>query len=303
MDNLTLLKKKILVTGGNGFLGKNLIKKLISEKAVVYSLDLNESSEVEDVKYYQANLKDKEEIKRIINEIKPAIIFHLAAILDRTRDFSEAENIYEVNLFGTINLLQALKDMDYEKFIFTSTSEVYGGNNISAPFKETCDFVPASPYSLSKYAAEMAIRSFSNLYNKKFIIFRVFNFYGEGMPESFFLPQLINKLKKGEDFDMTKGEQKRDIIHIDAVLEALILSSKIEVNNEVINICSGKGLTIKEIAITLKQKLNSNSKINIGAIPYRDNEIWEMVGDNLKLQTILGLTNATLLKGILNHKL
>jgi len=123
------------------------------------------------------------------------------------------------------------------------------------------------------------------------------------MPESFFLSQLINKLKKGEDFDMTKGEQKRDIIHIDAVLEALILSSKIEVNNEVINICSGKGLTIKEIAITLKQKLNSNSKINIGAIPYRDNEIWEMVGDNLKLQTILGLTNATLLKGILNHKL
>ncbi len=294
MDKINLSGKKILVTGGNGYLGEKLISRLLKEKAKVFSLDLQVESSNKDVEYYKADLRNKEKINNIIQEIEPSIIYHLAASLERTRDFSNVEDVFEINLFGTINLLNALKDINYEAFIFTSTSEVYGGNNTRPPFKENDDFVPASPYSLSKYSAEMAVRNFSELHHKKFIILRLFNFYGKDMSSNFFLPQLINKLKRGENFDMTKGEQIRDFIHIDDVLQALIQTSVEDTHNEVFNVCSGKGITLSELTVKLKKYFNSTSTINFGAIQYRDNEVWEMIGDNSKIKGKLNLTITSL---------
>jgi len=290
LDKINLKQKRILVTGGNGYLGNKLIERLIFEKAIVYSIDIQENSKSKDATYYKVDIRNKEELTKIIGEINPEIIFHLAASLNRERDFSNVESVFEINLFGTINLLQALKNINYEKFIFTSTSEVYGGDKIKSPFKEYDNFVPASPYSLSKYSAEMAISSFSELNAKKFIILRLFNFYGEGMSTEFFLPQLILKLKSGESFDMTLGEQVRDFIYVNDVIEALLLSIRVDVNNQIFNVSSGIGKTIKEIAIELKKQLKSNSRINLGSLPYRGNEVWEMIGDNSKFTKIFGFT-------------
>lgn len=290
MDKINLKGKRILVTGGNGYLGRNLIKKLLSQGALVSSLDIQKNSVNEGIVYYQVDIREEKALLKVISHINPQLIYHLAAIIDRVRDFSKVNAILEVNLKGTINILNSLKNINYENFIFTSTSEVYGGKKIKAPFKEADVFIPASPYSLSKYNAEMAIKTFSELYNKNYTILRLFNFYGEDMPKSFFLPQLIEKLKNDEDFDMTFGEQKRDFLHVTDILKAMILAIDIEAYNELFNVCSGNGKTIKEIALDLKQLLKSKSDINFGKLPYRNNEVWEMIGDCSKLKQRLNFS-------------
>ena len=287
MDTKNLKDKRVLITGGSGYLGHKVIETLLSLKALVYSIDIKDDFQYPGVSYHHVNLLDINAVSDAVRKIQPVFIYHLAASLDRTRDFSFVNVIFDTNLIGTVNLLNALKECEYKNFIFVSTSEVYGGKSLKPPFKEDDNIIPASPYSLSKYCAEMSIKTYSKIYSKNYTILRLFNFFGKDMPKSFFLPQLIDKLKKGEDFNMTGGEQIRDFLYVDDVLQAMVLSTSVNAYNEVFNVCSGYGKTIKEVAFEIKKKLNSKSKINIGALPYQENEVWEMTGDNSKIKKIL----------------
>ena len=301
MDNIKFKNKRVLITGGNGYLGGKLAKELLTKGALVISIDIQSNSLCKDVEYFKVDLTDFNQLNDVVHKVAPDLIYHLAATLDRTRDFVLTNKIFQVNVNGTINLLNALKNVNYERLIFTSTSEVYGGNKVNVPFSEDDNFVPASPYSLSKYCAEMSIRTFSEINKKNFIILRLFNFYGNDMSNSFFLPQLIEKLKRNIDFDMTLGEQKRDYLHINDIIETLLLSSKIETKNEIFNVCSGVGISLRELAIKLKSSLKSKSKINFGAIPYRENEVWEMIGNNEKISKIGFKENINFLDNIENE--
>lgn len=284
---IDLKDKTILVTGGSGYLGQKFIEKLLEMEAMVHCIDIIDNFKRKNVSYHKVDLLNIEDLNDIVKKINPTIIYHLAASLNRTRDFSEANTLLAINLTGTVNLLNAIRECAYNNFVFVSTSEVYGGNTIKAPFKEEDNFIPASPYSLSKYCAEMSLKTYSKIYSKNFTILRLFNFYGSNMPKNFFLPQLTNKLKRNEDFDMTNGEQIRDFLHIEDVIEAMILSTSIKAYNETFNVCSGKGESIKEIAIKIRKHLNSKSKINFGALPYQGNEIWDMRGNNDKIKNLL----------------
>jgi len=288
MDNVNLKGKKILVTGGNGFLGRNFINKLVALKAEVHSFDILINLHNPRVENHQIDLTNETLLKEKVNAIQPHIVFHLAASLNRTRDFSKANNLFKTNLTSTINLLNALENVSYENFIFVSTSEIYGGSLIQSPFKEYDDFVPASPYSLSKYCAEISVKTHSSIYAKNFTILRLFNFYGKNMPKSFFLPQLIEKLENNIDFDMTLGEQKRDFISVNDVCQAMLLACSKKAYLQTFNVCSGEGKSLKTLALEFKKLLNSNSRINFGAIPYRKNEVWDMTGDNSRIKDALG---------------
>lgn len=283
MGNINLENKRVLITGGKGYLGSHLIDALKKEKAQIYEFSLEPS---ENEREYQVDITNQEEVVKVINEIQPQIIFHLAASLDRRRDFDNYERIMNINVQGTLNLLRALQNVDYENLIFTSSSEVYGNND--SPFREEQALMPTSPYSLSKVYGEHLIRTFSDVYNKNYTILRLFNFYGADMSESFFIPQLIKTLRRGEDFGMTKGEQVRDFIYVDDIVDALLLSAKSEAAyRNIFNVCSGKGASMKELAQEVENKIEDGGKIIYGAIPYRDNEVWEMIGDNTKIEKVL----------------
>ena len=278
-----LKNKKILVTGGTGYLGSRLVKALELEGTDVFVLDLNVKNKKQ---YYSVDITDAAEITKVISKIKPQIIFHLAASLDRSRDFAGSKAV-KINYEGTLNLLISLKDILYENFIFTSTSEVYGNNK--APFNETQIPDPVSPYSLSKVFAEHTLKTISALHQKNFTILRVFNFFGEAMPPNFFIPQLIESLRKGESFKMTKGEQVRDFLLVDDIIQAMILSAKNEkAKNEIFNVCSGKGVTLKDLVIEFNKQMKKENAIEFGALPYRENEVWNMVGSNAKIRKLLG---------------
>lgn len=281
---------RILVTGGVGYLGSNLISQLIHKGCEdVHSIDL-ESTEKKNpnITFHQVNLLEASSLSDIVKKINPTLVYHLAANLNRSRDFSNVKLLMDVNFTGTVNLLTALEDIPYNNFIFTSTSEVYGGKAITPPFRETDDFIPASPYSMSKYCAEVALKTFSEIKEKNYTILRMFNFLGSSMPTNFFPSQLKEKLKHNKDFSMTLGEQVRDYLYLNDVIEALLLAGMTDKTNEVYNVCSGQGVSIRELAEKAKTIMGSNSKIHYGAIPYRDNEVWNMVGDNSKIKDCLG---------------
>lgn len=271
-------------------MGRNLISQLIQHgcKAVHY-IDLESSAELKpNTTFHQVNLLDASSLSNTVKDINPTLVYHLAANLNRSRDFSNVKQLMDVNFTGTVNVLTALETIPYNNFVYTSTSEVYGGEAITPPFKETDDFIPASPYSMSKYCAEVALKTFSEIKGKKYTILRMFNFLGSNMPTNFFPSQLKEKLRLNEDFSMTLGEQVRDYLYLNDVIEALLLAGKTDKTNEVYNVCSGQGLSVRELAEKAKTIMGSNSTIHYGAIPYRDNEVWNMVGDNSKITDRLG---------------
>lgn len=284
MDKIDFKGKRVLVTGGNGYLGSHLVTELEKCNAEVFVIDFLSKGRSNE---FNVDITDKEKIHEIISEIRPHLVFHLAAILNRERGFIGFEQTMSVNFNGTLNLLLALRATECEKFIFTSTSEVYGGN--VAPFTEDMVLQPVSPYSITKSFAETVIRSFSKLYNKNYTILRVFNFYGDNMPSHFFISDLIESLKTKDVFKMTKGEQARDYIHVSDVIQALILSAvNSDADKETFNVCSGKSVSLLEMVVAYKEVLKSDCILDIGAIPYRENEIWNMVGDNSKIKEKLG---------------
>jgi len=237
--------------------------------------------------HFVANITKSVEVEAVIEKVKPDYVFHLAALIDRDRSFSGLDKMMSVNVKGTAVLLEALKDVDYKQFVFVSSSEVYG--NVESPFSENMVPKPVSPYSLSKLMAEHLVGTFSDLNQKPYAIARVFNFFGPGMPEQFFIPELINTLKKGETFKMTKGEQKRDFLYVEDVVTALCemaLSEK--ANKQLVNVCSGEGTSIASLALTAKEAMQSEAEIQMGAIDYRPNEVWEMIGDRKKLDEVTG---------------
>lgn len=302
MGHIVLKDKKVLVTGGCGFLGSHLVKRLLQEKAQVSVIDLKEGDH-EEVTYYKVPLNAVNQLRDIIADVAPEVIFHLAADLNRRRDFNLAPELLDTNLRGTVHLLNALKSISYERFVFVSTSEVYGGNHLKAPFKETDPVHPASPYSLSKYAAEVALRTYSEMEQKPFTILRLFNFFGPGLADHFFMSQLISALRRAAPFDMTGGEQKRDFLFVDDVIEALIAALGAPAKNDLFNVCSGQGHELKTMALTLRELLQSSSVINFGALPYRPNEIWNMVGDRQKIKAVLNWEPKYSLREGLQHLL
>ncbi len=283
MGAINIKNKRVLVTGGNGYLGSFLVKALEKENANVFVVSRNAELLYN---HFAVDITDFDAINSVVQEIQPDIVFHLAANISRNRDFAIYTDMAKVNVMGTLNLLQALQNLDTH-FIFTSSSEIYGNNE--SPFHENQLPKPVSPYSLSKVNAEMLIQTYCLNHNKKFTNLRIFNFYGERMPEDFFIPQMINSLKREEDFLMTKGEQTRDFLYVDDVVEALLLTAtNTNSYNETMNVCSGKGTKLSELATEVNEKMNAKAKIILGAIPYRDNEVWEMIGDNSKIKQKLG---------------
>ncbi|MHC1706501.1 MAG: NAD-dependent epimerase/dehydratase family protein [Bacteroidales bacterium] len=286
-------RKSILITGGGGYLGSKLLEGALPSSADFFILDrhFNELStslanKNSNVSLIQADLTVSGELTETLQAVNPDLVFHFAALLDRSRDFSIYEKLYAVNVLGTLNLLEALKDVPYSGFYFAGTSEVYGSVN-PVPFLENMTPEPLSPYSLSKVMAENLIRTYSDIHNKPWVITRIFNFFGPGMPENTFIPQLFSSLKYGKPFIMTPGEQKRDYLFIDDLIYYLLsLSENTSIRGEIVNICSGESWSMKEIAEHVR--LLSGGKLQISStLPYRTNELWDNKGDNRKLLSML----------------
>jgi len=237
----------------------------------------------------------------VIKDISPEIVFHLAANIDRTSEFDIIRNMISVNLVGTLNLLESLENISScQSIIVAGTSEEYGNNQV--PFKEYYKEDPVSPYSFSKVCASYLSKMLFNVYKLPIIVLRPTLAYGPGQEGTMFIPTLIKTLLCDEKFMMTSGEQTRDFIFIDDLVNAYVRAGVSEGHfGEIFNIGAGKAYKIREVACRIASFLNKQNFLKIGAKDYRKSEIMSYFVDISKAKKLLNWTPMVSLEEGLKH--
>ncbi|MDB4189532.1 NAD(P)-dependent oxidoreductase [Candidatus Pelagibacter sp.] len=263
---------KILVTGGAGFIGSYLIKNLIDKKHKILSVDnlcaigaipyIHPKS-----KFIKGDISDKKVLKNI-KKWKPEVIYHLAAQSGGETAYDDPKKDYLINGFGTYQICKLAKELKVKRFIYTSTTAVYGSNS-KREINEKEQIKPDSLYGISKFAGEMFVNQIFKKTKTKSIIFRLFNTYGPG--------ENLNFLKKGmvsiylsyvwkNRPILIKGslDRIRDLNYVEDVV--YILSEAININikkTETVNLSSGKSYTVKKI---IEEIILASKKKNIKII-------------------------------------
>lgn len=278
-------KRAILITGASGFVGLNACDFFLKNGWIVYGL-VDKGDVPNGVKKVRVDLLDFKKLKIEINKIKPSVILHLGAYVVLDRNYAVACMCIDVNIKGTLNLIEAVKNLPLKKFIFFSTEEVYGENR--TPYKETQIPMPPSPYAVSKLAAENLCLLYHNLYNVPAVIMRIATIFGYHQPEARFIPGMMIKATKHEPLLLNSGKNKRDYLFIDSLLEAIDSAIKTkEVDGEIFNIGHSKSISGKMLAKKVVELSGSSSKIILNSFPDREGESKEWAMDNQKAKRIL----------------
>ena len=290
MENTSLLvknfrNKKILVTGGAGFIGSHLVNKLVNLKSKV-TVTVKYNSIIDNqrlinvwnkISVIESDLRNTDSVLSLKNK-KFDYIFHLAAYNHVGDSFTHISEAINSNLFSTINLLE--HGPEYKKFIHMGSSEIYGSQK-KIPFNISEMPNPMSPYAIGKYSSELYSILKNKIEKRNLICLRPFNTFGPFQSEKAIIPEIIIKCLMGKPVLTTPGEQTREFNYVDNIIEAMLLtSSKLKNFDRPINIGSNKPIKIKNLVKKIHLLTNSKSKLKIGKINYRPNEIWKMQADN-----------------------
>jgi nucleoside-diphosphate-sugar epimerase len=238
-----------LVTGGCGFIGKSIAKRLLESGEKVRVLDID-IKPFEGVEFFEGDIRDRNLVKDGVKGVE--YIIHCAAISSVADSIRDPAESHQTNLTGTVNLLIAARDYGIKRFIFASSAAVYG-DTPSLPKKERDLPSPNSPYAVEKLCCEAYCRLFSELYGLSTLSLRCFNVYGPGQsPDSQYsgvITRFIYALIEGKNpVIYGTGEQTRDFVYIDDVVDAYILAAKEgEGRGEVYNIGSGRETSINQL--------------------------------------------------------
>jgi nucleoside-diphosphate-sugar epimerase len=299
--------RKILVTGGAGFVGSHLIPQLLMNGHSITVLDNLSTGKIENLKgsvdhpkftFYQADITDGS-LTNIFEGIDAVI--HLAAAIDVSASVTDPTHNNKVNVDGTFNMLHAAVRNRVKKFVFASSTAVYGETK-SLPIQENSVPQPISPYAASKVAGEAYCNAFSHCYGIETIALRFFNIYGlrsENSPYSGVITKFLQKTINGETLTIdSDGEQIRDFIHIDDVVRATLLALKTDGHkHEVFNVCTGTQTSINQLVATVKQV--TGKKISVKYGPARLGDIRINVGNPAKAtEGLLFKANVDLVKGL-----
>lgn len=298
----------IVVTGGAGYIGSHTVDQLIKAGFSVVVIDDLSAGKLENlsnfsVAFKEGDFADPELWRQIVAEYKVAGVVHLAGKIDAAESILESKLYLETNYKKTQQLLQILKDLDINNFVFASTAAVYG-NNSDYPISDLAPLAPINPYGESKMLAERAILE-SNL---KSVALRFFNVAGTD-PDLNILPKnphgLLRKIKAvldgeeavfsvyGDDYETIDGTCIRDFINVVDIARAIVCAvnalifSTPQLNNySVFNVGSGKGYSINQILeVAHKIAKEKEKSIPVQILPRRQSEIPISVADNVRLKT------------------
>jgi nucleoside-diphosphate-sugar epimerase len=254
---------RVLVTGGAGFIGSNLVDRLVREGYRVGVLDNFSTGEISNinnddiekgrVRLHRGDITDYQFVRGVVKDYEA--IYHEAALPSVARSIEDPILVNNVNVTGTLNLLKAAVDLKVKKFVYASSSSVYG-ESAKLPKVETMSSLPVSPYGASKLAAENYCRVFAKVYGLQTVCLRYFNVYGPRQKYGHYsgvIPIFITRLASDlPPVIFGDGEQLRDFTFVQDVVEANILALRRDVNaGEVLNIASGGTTSINELAALL----------------------------------------------------
>jgi nucleoside-diphosphate-sugar epimerase len=257
-----------LVTGGAGFIGSNIVRRLVAEGEKVRVLDNFSTGKKENlvgvnrVDIVEGSLTDRETVKKALEGVE--YVLHQGAIPSVPRSVADPLGSNEANITGTLMAMEVAKEIGVKRFIYAASSSAYGDTEI-LPKVENMPGDPLSPYAVGKYSGELYAKVFAGIYGLQTVSLRYFNIFGPYQdPDSQYaavIPKFIMKMLIGEaPVIYGDGEQSRDFTFIDNAVEANLLACRSDRvgKGEVINIACGESYSLNELVRELNKILNTN---------------------------------------------
>jgi len=287
---------KYLVTGGGGFIGSNIVGELLQRGEEVRILDNFSTGRRENIAEFSGKIEVIEGDVRDLKTVEEAVngvdfVFHQAALPSVQRSILNPLTTNEVNITGTLNLLLASKETKVRRFVYASSSSVYG-NSADLPKSEDMSPHPLSPYAISKLAGERYCQAFYDIYGLETICLRYFNVFGPKQDPfseySAVIPKFIKALAQKRRPDIYgDGEQTRDFTYVHNVVMANLLASSAEgVAGEVINIACGERFSLNRMLKFLQGVFNLD--IDPVYSDPRPGEVRDSLADVTKARKLLG---------------
>jgi UDP-glucuronate 4-epimerase len=305
---------RILITGGAGFIGSHLAERLLSDGHEVFVLDdLNDSyapalkqqnlaavKEAGLAGFYRCDIRDAEQTQRIVEELCPAALIHLAARGGVQESLEQPLLYEEVNVRGTLSLLEACRVAKVARFIFASSSSVYGIGS-SLPFREDDhNLCPISPYAATKIAGEKMCFVYSHLYGLNVISLRLFTVYGPRQRPDLVIRKFAELI--GADREIViygDGQSSRDYTYVDDIVDGIMSALRYDGSHNVFNLGSSVPISLKTVIETLERALTRRAKIR--RIPSPPGDVPATYADITKSRALLGYEPRTTFDAGIQH--
>lgn len=291
--------KKVLVTGADGFIGSHLVENLVKEgydvKAFVYYnsfntwgwLDQIDQDIKDSIEVFTGDIRDPNGVREAMKNRDE--VYHLAALIAIPFSYHSPDSYVDTNIKGTLNILQAARDLDTNRVLVTSTSEVYGTAQY-VPIDEKHPYQGQSPYSATKIGADRLAESFYRSFNMPITIVRPFNTYGPRQSARAVIPTIITQLLAGvEEIRLGSLTPTRDFNFVKDTVEGFVEITKSERTiGEEINIATGKEISIGALAKELIRQINPNAEIRCEEERLRPekSEVNRLLGCNKKIRQL-----------------
>ena len=289
-------EKRIVVTGAAGFIGSNLVDKLLELGAIVIAIDnlyngrienLENASQNPNFTFYRSDIRDLNFLIDLFRDVE--IIYHQAAFTSVPQSVIMPGNCNDVNVNGTVNVLNAARKCDVSKIIYASSSSVFG-DTPTLPKREDMPRVPISPYGVAKLACEAYMEAYHNVYGLNTTSLRYFNVFGprqKDSPYSGVIAIWLGCILRNEDLVIFgDGKNSRDFTYIKDVLEANILATQHDAAGEIINIGANSPITLTELA-RIMLRLANKETLNITYTNPRPGDIIHSYADISKAKKLL----------------
>jgi UDP-glucose 4-epimerase len=286
-------KESVILAGGFGFLGRNLIERMEGRYNLVVldrRIDTGFLRSHASVDARECDLSDEKSLTSALGTVQPDYIVNLVSVVDASRDLALFPSLIDSNLSVLLCMFAATRSLHGLKlFIQFGSAEEYGP--IDPPFREEARENPASPYALIKLLTTNTALMLHRNYGYPAVVVRPGNAFGKYQPADRLIPYLIQGLKSGRTLEMTEGKQERDFIYAPDLAEGILglLRNHVAARGQIVNISYGKGVTIRSLAEHLVGRLGSHSMIRWGVLPYRPNEIMRFQCDTSVFQGLTGI--------------
>jgi NAD dependent epimerase/dehydratase len=293
---MELKNKKILLTGADGFIGSHLVERLLLEgasvKAFVYYnsfnnwgwLDTFSRETLSKIEIFSGDIRDPYGVKEAMKECN--VVFHLAALIAIPYSYHSPDSYVDTNIKGTLNIVQAAKELNIEKILVTSTSEVYG-TALYVPIDEKHPKQGQSPYSATKIGADHLADSFYRSFNLPVTIVRPFNTFGPRQSARAVIPTIITQLLSGkEEIKLGALHPTRDLLYVkDTVNGFLEIAKSDTLIGQEVNIATNSEITVRHLAQKIINMINPNAKIISDDVRLRPDksEVERLFGSNEKI--------------------
>jgi len=296
---------RVLVTGGAGFIGSHLVEKLLVGGHEVIILDdfndfydpqikhANIAGFARDVTVCHADLRDSAAVRNLFHREKVDAIAHLAARAGVRPSIQQPRLYYDTNVVGTLHLLEAAHVTGVERFIFASSSSVYGASK-TIPFSEDQHLTQTlSPYGATKIAAEFLCSSYSHLYNLRVVALRYFTVYGPRQRPDLAIHQFTRRIFSGQPIDQFgDGSTRRDYTYIDDVIQGTVAALDYAgPSYDVFNLGENQTIQLSDLIAAIENALGKEAKIN--QLPEQPGDMPMTCADISKARKLLGYNPTT----------